>query len=307
MISVILAQKILSLFLILLLGYALVRLKVLKAQDSRILSLLTLYGLMPCAILMAFQVDFTSEVRTGLLLSVAGAVLAYVVFFLLGSALKHLLKLDAVEYTSILYSNASALILPIVSAVLGSEWIVYTSGMVAVQLVLLWSHAKSRLCGEKGIDLKRILTNVNLITIVIGMVMLFCGIRLPAVVQDSVESVGGMVGPVAMLVTGMLIGGTDLKKVVTYRRVWLITLLRLVALPLVLVVILRLSGLAKLVPGGETILLITLLANATPTASTITQMAQIYEKDAAYAGAINVVTTVCCIVTMPVMVMLYQM
>lgn len=161
MISVILAQKILSLFLILLLGYALVRLKVLKAQDSRILSLLTLYGLMPCAILMAFQVDFTSEVRTGLLLSVAGAVLAYVVFFLLGSALKHLLKLDAVEYTSILYSNASALILPIVSAVLGSEWVVYTSGMVAVQLVLLWSHAKSRLCGEKGIDLKKILTNVK--------------------------------------------------------------------------------------------------------------------------------------------------
>ena len=38
----------------------------------------------------------------------------------------------------------------------------------------------------------------------------------------------------------------------------------------------------------------------------ITQMAQVYGKDADYASAINVATTLLCIVTMPLMVMLYQ-
>ena len=53
--------------------------------------------------------------------------------------------------------------------------------------------------------------------------------------------------------------------------------------------------------------MITLLAMTTPSASTVTQMAQVYGKDADYASAINVVTTLCCIFTMPLMVTLYQM
>ena len=55
------------------------------------------------------------------------------------------------------------------------------------------------------------------------------------------------------------------------------------------------------------IVVVNLLATCTPSASTITQMAQIYGKDADYASAINVVTTLLCIFTMPLMVALYQL
>ncbi len=51
----------------------------------------------------------------------------------------------------------------------------------------------------------------------------------------------------------------------------------------------------------------TLLAAAAPSASTINQMAQIYNHDAGYASAINVTTILLCIVTMPTMVALYQL
>ena len=78
-------------------------------------------------------------------------------------------------------------------------------------------------------------------------------------------------------------------------------------IPLAAVALLKLSGLAHLVPDGQTILLVSLLATCTPSASTITQMAQIYGKDADYASAINVVTTLLCIFTMPLMVALYQL
>ena len=55
-----------------------------------------------------------------------------------------------------------------------------------------------------------------------------------------------------------------------------------------------------------TALLVSLLATCTPSASTITQMAQIYGKDADYASAINVVTTLLCIFTMPLMIGLFE-
>lgn len=110
-----------------------------------------------------------------------------------------------------------------------------------------------------------------------------------------------------MLILGMLIAEMDLKKLLSYHRLWWITLLRLVGIPLIGIVLLKYSGLAALVPEGRTILLVTLLAICTPSASTLTQMAQVYGKDADYASAINVVTTLLCIVTMPLMVALYQM
>ena len=50
-----------------------------------------------------------------------------------------------------------------------------------------------------------------------------------------------------------------------------------------------------------------LLAVITPSASTITQMCQVYGNDSQYASAINVMTTLFSIVTMPLMVLLFQM
>lgn len=306
MISIILAKKIFSLFLIMLLGYILVKTKILKSEDSKVLSFVSLYGMMPCAILMAFQVDYTSNVQKGLLLSFIGAIFTYFIYFVVGFLLKKILHLDAVEYTSVLYSNASSLIIPIVTAVLGSQWLIYTSGMVAVQIFLLWSHAKGSLCGEKGIDLKKILTNINLIAIIVGILLLIVGIKLPAILEDSIDSTADMLGPISMLIAGMLMAGLNLRKILTYRHVWKVTFLRLIVFPMILVVFFHVFNLASFTSDGKTILLITLMANATPTASTIMQMAQIYDKDAYYASSINIVSTLCCIISMPVIVMLYQ-
>lgn len=307
MISIILAKKIISLFLIMLIGYILVKVKLLKSQDSRILSQLSLYVMMPCAILMAFQVKFTSDVKKGLLLSFIGAVFVYLIFFVAGACFKHFLHLDEIEYTSILYSNASSLIIPIVTSVLGTKWIIYTSGMVSIQIFLLWSHAKSSICGVKGIEIKKLISNINLIAIAIGILFLLFGIQFPSVIEDSIVTTGNMIGPMSMIITGMLIANMDFKQIVTYKRVWKVTFLRLIVFPLLLILFFHFSGLKAFTNGGKTILFITLLANATPTASTIMQMAQIYDKDAYYASVINVVSTVCCLITMPFIVFLYQM
>lgn len=303
----ILINKILSMALMMLIGAILVRFGILRADDSRVLSALSLYIILPCVILTSFQVDFTAEVKSGLLLALTAAVIIHIALILLNTLLGKLLRLDAVEQASIIYSNAGNLIVPLVTALLGKDQVIYCCAFICVQMILLWSHGKTLLCGEKGIDIKKIVTNINMIAIFIGIALLLTGLRFPAIIEDTLESMSGMVGPAAMLITGMIIGGHSVKALLHNRRLWLTTVLRLVVIPLLVLIFLKFSGIAQIVPGGREVLLVTFLAVITPSASTITQLAQVYGQDADYAGSINVLTTILCIVTMPVMVALYQL
>lgn len=107
-ISLLLMQQIAQLFLILLMGYAVVKTGLLKASDSKVLSVVFVYLVMPCVVLNAFQIKDTLEIRTGLLYSMGIAVGMHVVFLLLNALFRKALKLDAVEQVNIIYSNAAA-------------------------------------------------------------------------------------------------------------------------------------------------------------------------------------------------------
>ena len=115
-ISLLLMQQIAQLFLILLMGYAVVKTGLLKASDSKVLSVVFVYLVMPCVVLNAFQIKDTPEIRTGLLYSMGIAVGMHIVFLLLNALFRKALKLDAVEQVNIIYSNAAALVIPIVQA-----------------------------------------------------------------------------------------------------------------------------------------------------------------------------------------------
>ena len=304
-VAILLLNQIVQLFLMILMGVLLVKSGVLRAGQSKSLSVVVLYIVMPCVIIHAFQVDYTKEIRNGLLLALLAAVIIHLIMLLVTEVLSRLCHMDALEKVSVIYSNSGNLIIPIVTGVLGEEWVIYSSAFMCVQLILMWTHGKSVLCGEKGIDLKKILTNVNMIAILLGIVLFLLRIKLPSILEGTIASVSSMVGPISMIITGMLIGGMSLKKIVGYHRVWLMTFFRMILIPAIILIVLKVSGLSGLHPDGDTILLISFLASITPAASTMTQMAQIYGKDADYASVINVVTTVVCIITMPLMVLIY--
>lgn len=307
MIGIILAKKIISMFLILFTGVILVKKKVVRPEEGKVLSLVTLYVIVPCAIISSFQVEYTSEIRDGLLMAMAFSALLHVWFIGLAWVLRKTISLDPVEATSIIYPNAGNLVIPLVSAVLGPEWVIYTSAYMSIQTFLLWSHGKMLLCGEKGLDISKVITNVNMIAVFIGLIMFAAHIQLTGPVRDAVDSVSAMLGPLTMVVTGILVGSTSWEKLRTYKRLWLVTAIRLGLCPLVAILLAYFCGFSRLVQDGSMILLVPLLAAMAPSASSITQMAQVYGKDAGYASAINVVTTLLCVVTMPVMITIYQM
>ena len=108
-----------------------------------------------------------------------------------------------------------------------------------------------------------------------------------------------------MIMFGMILAGNDIVSIVKRKRIWLIALLKMVAIPMIILLVMKFSGLSSLTPQGETILFISLLACMTPSAATVTQMAQLYDQDVSSAISINTITTLLCIATMPLLTMLY--
>ena len=306
MISILLMEKIAGLFLMMLLGFVIVKTHVVEKEDSLVLSKISLYLIMPCVILQAFQVEFNKEVREGLIVAFGVSIVIHILLLFLSLAAKRIFSLNEVELASVIYSNAGNLIIPLVIGVLGEEWVIYTSAFLSVQLVFIWTHGKLLFTGEKKPDWKKIYLNPNMIAVYAGFFLLFTGWRFPIILQDTMGAVSGMIGPVSMMITGMLVAGMSFRKMLGEKRIYLITFLRMIVCPALILILMKISQVEQLVANGEHVLLITFLATMTPAASTITQFAQIYKKDAEYASAINIFTTLLCIITMPVFVALYS-
>ena len=306
-ISILLMKQIAQLFLMIFMGYLIVKTGIVEDTDSKVLSKIILYLVIPCVIINAFQVDYTSDTVRGLLLAFIASILTQVVLLIVVSVLGKLFHLNEVEIASIYYSNSGNLIVPIVTFILGKEWVLYGCVFMSVQLIFIWTHCKKIISQEASYDWKKIILNINMISIFIGVILFFTRIRLPEIIGNTLSAVGSMIGPASMFVTGMLFAGMNLKQIFANKRVYFISFLRLIAVPLFSLILLKISHLASLSADGNQIMLIVFLAVITPSASTVTQMCQVYGNDSRYASAINVVTTLFSIITMPLMVMLFQM
>lgn len=305
--SILLTEQIGTLFLVGFIGYMIVKMGILKESDSKVISWLVAYILSPCVIIESFQIDYTPEKLKGLGIAVAASIAAHGIYIGASRLLGKFLKLTPVERASSIYSNCGYLIVPLVTFVLGEEWVFYTCAYVMVSTVLIWTHLQSLLGGGKnGNALRNIIWNPNIIAIVIGLFLFFTGLRIPTVLENTIEGFGGAIGSVSMLVVGMLIGNMDLKWVFTRKRAYLISLFRLIIFPAVTAVLFAFVVRLGIHPDAKEILLISLLAASAPAAVMVIQLLQIHDGDAGYASVINVMSVIFCILTMPLMVLLYE-
>lgn len=305
--SVLLAEQIVVIFLMMAIGYVIVKIRLFKTEDSSVLSNLVVYICFPCVIINSFQIELTARTAKGLLLAVAAAAAAHAFMLLAVWILEKPLRLNSIEKVSIIYTNAGYLVIPLVSAVLGEEWVFYTTAFLLVQNLLTWTHGVSVLKGESERNYRKILLNPNIIALAAGILLFAAQIRLPAVLSSCEESMSGLVTPASMLVIGMVIGDVDLGWVFCQKRPYLICLIRLVVIPLAAAAGFAAVERAGLHADAEYILLIVLIAVAAPVAAIITQLAQIYDRDVRYASVINVMSVVFCIFTMPLAVLIYEL
>ena len=306
-ISLLLMEEILKLFVIMFMGYAVVKAGLMKSSESKSVSVIMVYLVIPCVILNAFQVEYTPDVQKGLLLACAAAVAVHILFLLLTAILKKPLHLDVIERATIIYSNAGILVIPLVQELLGQEYVIYSSAYIAVQLILIWTHCKNMLCEEDKLEWKKVLLNVNIISIIAGVVLFIFRIQLPSGAQDVLNMMNNMIGPLGMLLAGMVIAEVPLKTVFTRKRSYLSAALRLFIYPVFVLGLMKVIQTFASIQDSKQILLTVYLASITPACATVTSMAQLYDKDAAYSSSLYVLTTLLSIATMPVMVGLFEM
>ena len=307
MLSLLLFQRIAELFLIIFMGWLIVKVGILKTEDSRCLSIILLYVITPSVFFNAFQMERTPEVVSMLGFSALLAVTCNMVLLLLARLAAVVFHMDVVEEASSAYPNSGNMAIPLVNAIFGPEWVVFVTLYNMVQNLFVWTHCRMFISGERKISLRKIVGNINIISIVLGALLFFLDIRLPQLLSDTFTSVNSMLGPTAMLIVGMLMADLKLEDLKGYRHIWKPILFRLVVLPLVLVFLARTLHLSSLHPQGETLVLVALIPAFAPSANVVAQFSQIYGRDAKYAGLINAVTMLLCIVTMPLLVAVYQM
>ena len=306
--TLVLAQKILSLSIYIVLGFIAVRTKVLTFQDSKALSAFALYFLTPCAMLDAYQYEFSAAKLVGMGVSFAASLVVVAVFGALTLLLRRPLRLNVVESTSLEYPNAGNFMLPLVASAMGGEWVIYCSASFFVMNVLMFTHGLAVLSGKQKFTLSMLYKNVVMLANVAGLVMFLCRWQLPGLLGDTVTAMGGMMGPVYMFTIGMILGNADLGRVFTSGRAWLITFGRLIVYPAAAIAALCACGIFALHPQAREIITVVALTAGAPAAVMVTQFTQMYrtEAEAQFASSVNIMSTVLCLATMPVISWLYQ-
>jgi malate permease and related proteins len=100
-ISILLMEQIVELFIMILMGFIIVKAGIVKDEDSKVLSKIVLYLIIPCVIIKAFQVDYTSKTVNGLLLALAASVTLQIVLLGVISVMGRLFHLNEVEIASV--------------------------------------------------------------------------------------------------------------------------------------------------------------------------------------------------------------
>lgn len=304
--GLILMSKLMAMMVMVVVGYAAVRFRVVQTKDSVTLSRLIVYILQPCLICRSVQIDLTPERLNGFLCALALGVTTYLFWIAALGLLKKPLRLDAVDRCSLIYSNVGNLALPLINMILGSEYVFYASALQIPFNLLIWTHGNSIIGGERRLHIRKILLNPNIIALLSGLLLVLLHIRLPDVINTAMEGLGNMVGPCSMLVIGIVITQNELRKIITDRQAYGIALGRLIVMPASLLLLISVSGILSRHPQLTPVFQVCFIALCTPPASTVSQLSVLYDKKAYECSVYSVLSMLLCIVTMPLMLMVFQ-
>ena len=177
--SLLLAEQILAMFLTMAVGFFVVKIGLFQETDGKVISNLVVYICSPCIIIDSFQIEMTDDKVRGLLLAVIAAIFVHIVMLAGTWILNHIFHFNSIEKASIIYTNAGYLIIPLVGAVLGSEWVFYTTAFILVQTVLMWTHCTCLISESRQKDWKKILFNPNIVAMLLGLLLFLFRVQLP--------------------------------------------------------------------------------------------------------------------------------
>src|SRR5690554_1429017 len=200
--ALVVATQVLILFLLIAVGFVMAKIKWLDDNGVRQMTQLLLMIVTPCVIIDSFQMDYTSELMTGLVISTVSAIISHLVGIVLGKVLfKKRPESDRkILRFSIIFSNCGFMCIPLLYAVLGPIGVFYGSAYIAVFNIVQWTYGMILMTGDKNdINMRRALVNPGTIGMALGLFFFLLRIRLPEVPATVVSGLAALNTPLAMI------------------------------------------------------------------------------------------------------------
>lgn len=294
----IVADSVATLFLMMAVGFALAKKKLVGTETLSQLSRILLKVVAPCVVISSLQVDFSME----LLKTMGMALLVLAVIYVLYYILVCLLFKRQPEATraslrfGTMFGNVGFMGLPLIQAVLGQEATIFCVMSLAVFNVSSWTLGVSFM-GER-VSAKKAVLNPGVLSLLAGLVLFVLQIRLPSPVLSAVEYMGSLNTPLAMVVIGGQMAGADLPATFKEKRLYGATLVKLVVMPLLTLLVLLPLRLERLM------FLTIVILSGCPSAGVTSMFAQMYRKDTAASAQMITLSTLLSIITLPLVALL---
>ena len=295
--ALITAQQVVVLFLLIGTGTLAVKTGVLRLEDKQPLSNLLVYIVVPAMIVNSYRMEFSTEILHNLLTAFGMSVLA----ILLGTGITLALtrgktgsRMPIFRFACI-FSNAAYMGFPLISALFGSEGLLYASAYVTVFNVLLWTLGYSFVSGSSSASevLHSLVRTPVLYAILVGLAIYLLQIPLPDILTRPLELLAGVNTPLSMLITGMLIAAGDLRSIVTDRHIWKLASVRMLLIPAVCLAVFGLLGF------HGTAAQVVVLLECCPAAAITSVFAVQFGHDEHFAAGSVVLTTLLSILILP--------
>ncbi len=294
-------NQMMFLFCCILVGYFLKKKNLLGDKPEGVISKLENLVLIPCLLINSFYKNCTiSSLSSNLDL------LLYGLFFVLlqvgvAYCCLPLFKANNSEKGIFVYSmsvvNFSFMGNSLVSALFGSQML-YKYLIFSMPLnVLAFSIGYVWLSGDSFSFRK--LINPIVVSMIIGIILGLSGIKLPLFIENTISNLANCFSPLAMILTGLVIGGYDIKTLFTNKRVYLLTCIRCIILPFVVLYACRFMGLRS------DIITLLIFICAMPLGLNTIVVPSAFGKDTTLGASMALVSNILGLITVPMFLALF--
>ena len=293
----------LVMFLFIVIGFVCNKRRLLPENAATVLSKLENYVLVPALIINTFMryctvASLQEQYRSVLYCLIALTVALCIAFPLSRLFAKGDYERNIYKY-ALTFGNFSFMGNAIVPAILGDDMLyVYMLYILPLNVaVYTWGLIVLIPKGEKKQNPLKSLFNPIFISILIGAALGLLGLReqIPDFLTTAIGNCAACMGPLAMILTGFVIGGYDLKKLLTKKRIYLASFLRLILLPALFILILWALG------ADHEILVLTLFAFGTPLGLNTVVFPAAYGGDTSIGASMAMISHTLCVATIPLM------
>ncbi len=290
-------------FILIAVGFILTKTGKIDETGSKQMTTILLNIVTPCVLIHSYQQkSFELSLAENLGLAALVTLIVHLVAILIATL--YFKKEETNHYRinifASVYSNCGFMAIPLLTATLGGDGVFYGAMYIVVFTICYWIHGPYLFTGDKS-NLKPLtaIKTPGVIGTAIALLLFIFRIKLPEIVIKPVEFLAGMNTPLAMLILGCYLSKVNFKKVLTNPDIYKVNVLRLILIPALTVLLLKLFNIDSVVAKSI------LIPAACPTATVCTLFAARFGLDATYSSEVVSISTIFSILTIPLIIMFY--